>query len=143
MKEFQKHNSMVTGLVYWSSDSIREGGEFNDERYSDMRRIISISQNTEVNIHDEDAPEDAKSSCRYVMKQHQKGCNSIAMRRGTYILASGSDDGYTIITNLITYRHEVMPRLKDVPVRHVLFLDPEDCLLSIDSLGCLTFYGVG
>lgn len=70
-----------------------------------MRRIISISQNTEVNIHDEDAPEDAKTTCRYVMKQHQKGCNSLSLRSGTEILASGSDDGQTIVTNLVSYRH--------------------------------------
>lgn len=101
---------MVTGLACWSSDS----AELSDERYSDLRRVISISQNTEVNIHDEDAPEDAKSSCRYVMKQHQKGCNSISIRKGTELLASGSDDGYTIITNLISYRHEVMPPTKGV-----------------------------
>lgn len=101
---------MVTGLACWSSDSI----DLSDERYLDLRRVISISQNIEVNIHDEDAPEDAKSSCRYVMKQHQRGCNSISVRKGTELLASGSDDGCTIITNLISYRHEVMPRDKDV-----------------------------
>ena len=84
--------------------------------------MISISQNTEVNIHDEDAPEDANSSCRYVMRQHQKGCNSISVRKGTEMLASGSDDGYTIVTNLVSYRHEVMPKTRDVPVKHVLFL---------------------
>jgi hypothetical protein len=83
-----------------------------------MRRIISISEGPEVNIHDEDAPVDdndnvAKGSCRYVMKQHQKGCNSVCMRKGTYTLASGSDDGYTILTNLITYRHEVMPKTRN------------------------------
>ena len=56
---------MVTDLGYWSSDE----ANLSDERFSDMRRIISISQNTEVNIHDEDAPEDAKTTCRYIMKQ--------------------------------------------------------------------------
>ena len=139
MKEFQKHDSMVTGLCCWSSDT----AELTDERYSDLRRVISISQNTEVNIHDEDAPEDANSSCRYVMRQHQKGCNSISIRKGTELLASGSDDGYTIITNLISYRHEVMPRNRDVPIKHVLFLDGYECLLSVDDHGCITFYGVG
>lgn len=96
---------MVTDLGYWSSDE----ANLSDERFSDMRRIISISQNTEVNIHDEDAPEDAKTTCRYIMKQHQKGCNSLSLRSGTEILASGSDDGQTIVTNLVSYRHEVLP----------------------------------
>lgn len=111
---------MVTNLAYWSSDDT----SLSDERYSDMRRIISISQNIEVNIHDEDAPEDAKSSCRYVMKQHQKGCNSLSVRKGTEMLASGSDDGYTIVTNLISYRHEVLPSNTFNEIKHVLFLDP-------------------
>lgn len=119
MKEFQKHDTMVTGLACWSSDDV----DLPEQRYSDMRRVISISNNPEVNIHDEDAPEDAKSSCRYVMKQHQKGCNSLSIKKNTKFVASGSDDGYTIITNLVSYRHEVMPRTKDTPVKFVLFLD--------------------
>lgn len=77
------------------------------------------------------------------MKQHQKGCNSISVRKGTELLASGSDDGCTIITNLISYRHEVMPKTRDVEVKHVLFLDTEECLVSVDGHGCLTFYGIG
>ena len=77
------------------------------------------------------------------MKQHQKGCNSIDVRKGTELLASGSDDGYTIVTNLVSYRHEVLPKDKDVPIKHVLFLDTHDCLLSVDAYGCLTFYAIG
>jgi hypothetical protein len=68
----------ITGLAFWASD-----GNDGDERYSDLRRIISISMGTEVFIHDEDAPEDAKSSVRYVMKQHKKGCNSVGVRGGS------------------------------------------------------------
>jgi hypothetical protein len=101
MKSFQKHDSPVTGLGYWSSDN----SNISDERFTDLRRIISISMNSEVFIHDEDAPEDAKSSCRYIMKQHKDGCNSISVRLGHEILATGSEDGSTIITNLISYRH--------------------------------------
>jgi hypothetical protein len=43
------------------------------------------------------------------MKQHKEGCNSISVRYGHEILATGSEDGSTIITNLISYRHEVLP----------------------------------
>jgi hypothetical protein len=39
------------------------------------------------------------------MKQHKKGCNTVAVRLGNEVLATGSDDGHTIITNLISYRH--------------------------------------
>ena len=52
MKEFQKHETMVMDLCCWSSGT----ADLSDDRYSDLRRVISISQNTEVNIHDEDAP---------------------------------------------------------------------------------------
>lgn len=58
------------------------------------------------------------------MKQHKKGCNTVAVKQGSEILATGSDDGNTIITNLMSYRHEVLPREHDVEVKHVLFLDP-------------------
>jgi WD40 repeat protein len=130
---------MVTGLAYWCSDD----ANLSDERYSDMRRVISISRDIEVNIHDEDAPEDTDSPPRYVMKQHQKGCNSVCIRNGSELLASGSDDGYTIITNLISYRHEVLPHRANSEVKHVLFLDPNECLLTVDAQGLLTFFGVG
>ncbi len=106
MKDFQKHDNAVTGLSFWSSDN----NDVNDERYQDLRRIISVSMGTEVFIHDEDAPEDAKSSVRYVMKQHKKSCNSVAVKLNSEILATGSDDGNTIITNLMSYRHEVLPK---------------------------------
>lgn len=48
MKDFQKHEAAVTGLAFWSSDS----SDLNDERYQDLRRIISVSMGTEVFIHD-------------------------------------------------------------------------------------------
>ena len=48
MKEFQQHDSMVTDLAYWCSDL----ADLGDERYKDLRRIISISRNSEVFIHD-------------------------------------------------------------------------------------------
>jgi hypothetical protein len=86
------------------------------------------------------------------MKQHKDGCNSISVRYGHEILATASDDGNTIITNLVSYRHEVMPHKNELSldynqdtrcVKHVVFLDPFQCLLSIDVHGCITFYGVG
>ncbi|MFM7851507.1 MAG: hypothetical protein ACKO96_06195, partial [Flammeovirgaceae bacterium] len=52
MKDFQSHNEAVTGLAFWSSDN----SELNDERFQDLRRIISISMGNQVFIHDEDAP---------------------------------------------------------------------------------------
>jgi hypothetical protein len=42
MKDFQKHDHAVTGLSFWSSDN----NDVNDERYQDLRRIISVSMGT-------------------------------------------------------------------------------------------------
>ena len=77
------------------------------------------------------------------MKQHKRGVNSISVRYGSEILATGSDDGHTILTNLISYRHEVLPRNCENEIKHVLFLDPFQCLISIDLNGNILFYGIG
>ena len=42
MKDFQKHDRAVTGLSFWSSDI----NDANDERYQNLRRIISVSMGT-------------------------------------------------------------------------------------------------
>ena len=44
------------------------------------------------------------------MKQHKRSCNSVDVRLGSEVMATGSDDGHTIVTNLVSYRHEVLPR---------------------------------
>jgi hypothetical protein len=38
------------------------------------------------------------------MRQHKDACNSVAIKKGSELLASSSDDGTIILTNLITYR---------------------------------------
>lgn len=48
MKSFQKHDSLITGLSYWTAES----NELDDTRSKDTRRLISISKGTEVFIHD-------------------------------------------------------------------------------------------
>lgn len=52
-----------------------------------------------INIHDEDST-DPKKSCRYNIKQHKAAVNSLAIMPGTDLLASASDDGSIVITNL-------------------------------------------
>lgn len=108
MKSFQRHESLITGLCYWTSET----GE-DDSQFKDTRRLISISKGPEVFIHDEDSPEDAQSSCRYTMKQHKDSCNSIVIKEGSEILTSASDDGNIILTNLISYRQEILPRCSE------------------------------
>ena len=47
------------------------------------------------------------------MKQHKKGVHSVAVRQGSEVVATGSEDAHTIVTNLVSYRHEVLPRERD------------------------------
>ena len=59
------------------------------------------------------------------------------------MVAIGSEDGHTIVTNLVSYRHEVLPRERDDEIKHVLFLDPYECLVSVDVNGLATFFAIG
>ena len=43
----------------------------------------------------------------------------------------------------MSYRHEVLPKSHNSEVKHVLFLDPYDCLISINANGLVTFYATG
>lgn len=44
---------------------------------------------------------------------------------------------------MISYRHEILPSEVSEEVKHVLFLDPFECLISIDTGGLVTFYAIG
>lgn len=71
----------------------------DNEEKDDTRRVITSSREDAVFIHDEDSADPHKSS-RYKMKQHKKACNSLSIKEGTELVASASDDGGIIITNL-------------------------------------------
>lgn len=66
-------------------------------------------------------------------------------------MASGSDDGTIFLTNLLSYRQELLFKhqveIKKVYLINiypqVLFLDPFDCLVATDSFGTVFFIGVG
>jgi hypothetical protein len=79
MKKFEKHDNeaMITDLAYWTSTSLT----YASDKDKDLRRIVSISQNPEVFIHDEDST-DPKKSCRYKMVQHRKSCNALSIKLG-------------------------------------------------------------
>lgn len=135
MKKFERHNKLITDLAYWTSSSVEA------DPNKDIRRIVSVSREDTMNIHDEDSP-DPHHSVRYNMKQHKKSCNSLSIKRGTDLIASCSDDGVIVVTNLNTYRQEVLCR-KDHEIKKVLFLDPFDCLAASDSEGNVFFFAVG
>ena len=135
MKKFERHNKMITDLAYWTSSSVENDPD------KDIRRIVSVSREDTMNIHDEDSP-DPHHSVRYNMRQHKKSCNSLSIKKGTDLIASCSDDGVIVVTNLNTYRQEVLCR-KDHEIKKVLFLDPFDCLAASDSEGNVLFFTVG
>lgn len=79
------------------------------------------------------------------MKQHRQGVNCLALKSGTEYLASVSDDGGLVVTNLVSYRQENYGKPSDVEggeMKKVIFLDPHNCLACSDSLGNLFFFGV-
>ena len=76
------------------------------------------------------------------MKQHKASVNSISIRQSTELLASGSDDGAIFLTNLLSYRQELLFK-HQVEIKKVLFLDPYDCLVATDSFGVVFFIAIG
>lgn len=77
------------------------------------------------------------------MRQHKDACNSVDIRKGSELLASSSDDGTIIITNLITYRQEILHNPDGNEVKKLLFLGNHNLLAAADSYGNILFYGVG
>lgn len=92
---------MITDLAHWTS---REENEKDKDKKEDKQlRVVSVSREETVNIHDEDS-QDPHRSCRYQMKQHRASVNSLSIRGDTELLASCSDDGTIFLTNLLSYR---------------------------------------
>jgi WD40 repeat protein len=76
------------------------------------------------------------------MRQHKASVNSIAIKENTEWLVSGSDDGTIFLTNLLSYRQELLFK-HQVEIKKVMFLEPYDCLVATDSFGTVFFIGVG
>ena len=128
MKKFERHHKMITDLAHWTSETMQNP----DERNQDQRRVVSISREESVNIHDEDSS-DPHKSCRYRMKQHKASCNSISIKSQTELMASCSDDGSIVVTNLMSYRQEMLRRSSGIEIKKIMFLDPHDCLAAADG----------
>ena len=140
MKKFERHNKMITDLGYWTSVSLNKQ-EKEKSNGRGMRRLISASGEEIVKVHDEDSI-DPHKSCRYRMLQHKGAVNTIAIKKKTEIVASGSDDGTIVITDLVSYKQEIIPHKNKIEVKKVIFLDPHDCLCATDGQGNVSFYAV-
>lgn len=59
LKNFQKHNKLITDLVHWTNmdeeESKNSKEDDNKQEKDDTRRIVSSSREEAVIIHDEDA----------------------------------------------------------------------------------------
>ncbi len=86
MKKFEKHTKLVQDLVYWTSAS------YDNKEKESQRRIISISRDKVMNVHDEDQLDPIKS-VRYQMQKHSESLNKLSLKKNTELVASCGDDG--------------------------------------------------
>lgn len=135
MKKFEKHNKIIQDLVYWTSTS------YDNKEKDSQRRLISISRDKVMNVHDEDQIDPVKS-VRYQMQKHSEGLNELSLKKHTEIVASCGDDGQIVLTNLGSYRSDILFN-HSCEIKHILFLDHYDCLVAADSIGVIMLFAVG
>lgn len=127
IKKFKKHKGEVTSLIFWS----------------ECRYLISSSWDHKVHVHDDSRGGD-KGSIRFDQIKHNDIVNGIDLKgkiKGKY-LASCSDDGTILITNLRTLRQEAELIGHDGEVKAVKFLNPHNCLVATDLVGFFYFWAV-
>jgi hypothetical protein len=56
---------------------------------------------------------------------------------------SASDDGNIIMTNLVSYRQEILPRSSEHEIKKLVGLGEHNCLVACDSWGRIIFYSIG
>jgi WD40 repeat protein len=56
---------------------------------------------------------------------------------------SASDDGNIILTNLVSYRQEILPRSSEHEIKKLVCLADHNCLVACDSWGKVIFYSIG
>ncbi|OMJ84317.1 hypothetical protein SteCoe_14603 [Stentor coeruleus] len=125
IKKFKKHGGEVTSLIFWS----------------DSKYLISSSWDHKVHVHD-DSQGGEKGSIRFDQIKHRGIVNSIDMKEEGKQLASCSDDGTILITNLRTLRQETEFIGHEGEVKALKFLNPHNCLVATDLMGFFYFWGV-
>ena len=76
------------------------------------------------------------------MQKHKDIINKISLKKNTELIASCGDDGMIVITNLASYRSDIIYN-HSVENKNVLFLNHYDCLVAADSIGNIIFFAVG
>ena len=125
IKKFKKHAGEVTCLLFWE----------------DAKFLISSSWDRKVTIHD-DSRGGEKGAIRFDQIRHSDIVNSIDLHEEGIYLASSSDDGTILLTNIKTLRQENELQGHEGEVKSVKFLNPYNCLVATDLLGYLYFWAV-
>jgi WD40 repeat protein len=76
------------------------------------------------------------------MQKHNDGLNKISIKKNTELIGSCSDDGQIVLTNLSSYRSDILFN-HSIEIKHILFLNHYDCLVAADSTGMIMFFAVG
>jgi WD40 repeat protein len=117
IKKFTTHADEVTCIAYWAS----------------MRFVVSSSWDKTVRVHD-DSKSEQRGSLRYDKIRHKDRVNNAVMYEKKGLLATCSDDGSFIMTNLNTYRQEANITEHESEVKCVVFLS-EICIVTTDIAG--------
>lgn len=112
--------------------------------------LVTTSECSTIKIHD-DSESDPTKSRNNEMAQQKKALNALSIKQGNLqsvdesagytlpaVVASASEDSSILVTNLSSYRIESNLRVPEgKPFKKVLFLDPYDVLVGVDSDGRL------
>jgi len=113
-----------------------------------VKVLVTSSEWSTLKIHD-DSESDPSKSRSNEMSHHKKAINAISIKKSDVseseesggftlpaVVASASEDGSVIITNLSSYRIEAQLRHPQAkPFKRLLFLNPHDVLVAVDSDG--------
>lgn len=126
-------------------------GAITDIGYCVLRNqkvLVTTSESSTIKIHD-DSESDPTKSRNNEMAQQKNSLHSLSIKQGEFteieetggftlpaVVASASEDGVIMVTNLSSYRIESQLRHPDQKAfKKVHFLDPYDVLVGIDSDG--------
>jgi WD40 repeat protein len=125
IKKFKRHGGEVTSLLF----------------LPEFKYLVSCSWDRKVHVHD-DSEGGEKGSIRFDQIKHKDIVNSIDLKAKGKYLASCSDDGTILITNLQTLRQDTELQGHEAEVKALKFLNPHSCLVAADLSGFLYIWAV-
>lgn len=125
IKKFKRHGGEVTAMLF----------------LPEFKYLISCSWDRKVHVHD-DSEGGERGSIRFDQIKHKDIVNSIDLKAKGKYLASCSDDGTVLITNLLTLRQDSELQGHEAEVKAVKFLNPHNCLVATDLSGFIYIWAV-